>query len=170
MSLGKRTLLISVILSGMLTIMSSQTMAQQSIYKVQSLYLYNFAKYIQWNDIGDNYVIGIFANSDAFSELESVLKPRVVNGKGFEIIKLKDESEMSKCHIVFIDDSHAARLRKASELDLKNTLIVTASDQNDNGSNISFVVVDNKLKFKINTASCEKKSLAVSNNLLALGV
>lgn len=170
MSFGKRTLLISVILSGMLTIMSSQTMAQQSIYKVQSLYLYNFAKYIQWNEIGDNYVIGIFANSDAFAELEAVLKPRVVNGKGFELRKLKDESEMTDCHIVFIDDSHAARLRKASGMELKNTLIVTASDQNDNGSNISFVVVDNKLKFKINTESVEQKTLVVSNNLLALGV
>ena len=170
MSFTKKTMILCTVLCGLVLGFSQTASAQKSVYKVQSLYLYNFAKYIQWDEIGDKYVIGIFANADAFDELEAVLKPRQVNGKQFEIIKLKEESEMANCHIVFIDDSHAARLRKASDLNLDNTLVVTASDQTSNGSNISFVVVDNKMKFKIDLGSCEKKSLTVSNNLIALGV
>lgn len=170
MSFTKKTMILCTVLLGLTFGFYKGAYAQQSIYKVQSLYLYNFAKYIQWDDIGDTYVIGIFANADAFAELESVLKPRQVNGKKFEIIKLKAEEEMSDCHIVFIDDSHAARLRKVDGVDLSNTLVVTASDQSNNGSNISFVVVDNKMKFKIDINSCESKAIKVSNNLLALGV
>jgi len=143
---------------------------QEAITKIQSLYLYNFAKYIQWSNPGDKFIIGIFADNVSYKQLEAVLKNRKVGTQAIEVKKLSDASESSSCHIVFVDNSYSSTVKKIQEsADLNNTLLVTAKDMTDRGAAISFVLKDSKLKFKINQDACRASGLQVSNNLLALG-
>ena len=143
---------------------------QEAITKIQSLYLYNFAKYIQWSNPGDKFIIGIYSDNTSFGQLEAVLKNRKVGNRAIEVRKLKDASESSVCHIVFVDNSYSSQVKKIQDTaDLNNTLLVTAKDMTDRGAAISFVLKDSKLKFKINQDACRASGLQVSNNLLALG-
>jgi len=145
--------------------------AQENIHKVQSLYIYNFAKYIKWNNLGEKFVVGIYASNEAFEQLREVLVVRTIGGKSFDVKKLETPEEASACHIVFIDNTHISKLKKIKDqADLQNTLVVTANDSIDKGAGISFVVRDSKLKFKINVDACKQSGLNVSHNLLALGV
>ncbi len=145
--------------------------AQENIHKVQSLYIYNFAKYIKWNNLEEKFIVGIYASNEAFNQLNEVLKVRTIGGKVFEVKKLNTPEDASDCHIVFIDNTHISKLKKIQEqANLQNTLLVTATDSIDKGASISFVVKDSKLKFKINVDACKQAGLNISHNLLALGV
>ncbi len=54
-------------------VFSSNVYAQTSITKIQSLYIYNFIKNIQWQNVSDGYIIGVMANTDVVEEINSIL-------------------------------------------------------------------------------------------------
>ena len=145
--------------------------AQEAMVKVQSLYLYNFAKNIQWSNVSDKYVIGVYANQSVVDGLKAVLAVRQFNGKKFEIKKLSSPADASSCHIVFVGQNFGSTVKKIKDTaDLKNTLVVSERGQLDKGAAICFVLQNSKLRFKINEAACKESGLLVSNDLLALGV
>lgn len=150
---------------------TSTVFAQESITKVQSLYIYNFVKNIQWQNVGDKYVIGVYANDATVKEIQEVLGIRQFNGKSFEIKKISSPTEASECHIVYVSASNGSNVKKMQEsANLKNTLVVSERGQLNNGAAIAFVLENSKLKFKINESACTASGLQVSKGLLSLGV
>ena len=145
--------------------------AQTSITKVQSLYIYNFIKNIQWQNVTDKYVIGVYANDATVKEITGVLGIRKFNGKSIEVKKISSASQASNCHIVFVSASNGANIKKIKEsANLKNTLVVSEKGHINNGASIAFVLENSKLKFKINETVCNASGLQVSKTLMSLGV
>lgn len=145
--------------------------AQTSMTKVQSLYIYNFIKNIQWQNVSDKYVIGVYGNETTVSEINTVLGIRKFNGKSIEVKKISSPSEASNCHIVFVSATHGSNVKKIKEAaNLKNTLVVSERGQINNGASIAFVLENSKLKFKINETACNASGLQVSKTLMSLGV
>ena len=145
--------------------------AQTSMTKIESLYIYNFIKNIQWSNVSDKYVIGVFANSTSYDELKGILSVRKFNGKAIEVKKLTSPAQASECHIVFVSQSNGGMVKKiVAGADTKNTLIVSERGQLNNGAGIAFVLANSKLQFKINQATCKAAGLQISASLLSLGV
>jgi len=145
--------------------------AQTSMTKIESLYIYNFIKNIQWPTVGDKYIIGVYSNKTVFDELKSILSVRKFNGKPIEVKKLSSPTQASECHIVFVSQSFGGMVKKiVAGADMKNTLIVSERGQLNNGAGIAFVLANSKLQFKINKATCTAAGLQISASLLALGV
>ena len=152
------------------TMISIAGFGQEAATKVQSLYIYNFAKYIQWSNISDKFVVGIYASQETFEQLSSILKTRNVAGKSFELKRLSSPSDASACHIVYVTQAFSGNVKKINEAgQVSNTLVVSERDLIGKGAAISFVIKDSKLKFKIDVTACEKAGLKVSNSLVALG-
>lgn len=145
--------------------------AQTSITKVQSLYIYNFIKNIQWQNVTDKYVVGVYANENTVKEINAVLGIRKFNGKSIVVKKITSPSQASNCHIVFVSASNGASVKKIKEsANLKNTLVVSEKGQINNGASIAFVLQNSKLTFKINESACNASGLQVSKTLMSLGV
>lgn len=145
--------------------------AQTSITKVQSLYIYNFIKNIQWQNVTDKYVIGVYANDATVKEINAVLGIRKFNGKSIEVKKIGSASQASSCHIVFVSAAYGSNIKKIKEgANLKNTLVVSEKGHINNGASIAFVLENSKLKFKINETACNASGLQVSKTLMSLGV
>lgn len=150
---------------------TSTVFAQTSITKVQSLYIYNFVKNIQWQNVDSKYVIGVYANDATVKEINDVLGIRQFNGKSFEVKKISSPAQASNCHIVFVSASYGGNVKKIkATANLNNTLVVSERGQLNNGAAIAFVVENSKLKFKINESACTASGLQVSKGLLSLGV
>lgn len=150
---------------------TSTVFAQESITKIQSLYIYNFVKNIQWQNVSDKYVIGVYADDATVKEINKVLGIRQFNGKAFEVKKITSPSQASSCHIVFVSASNSSNVKKIKEsANLKNTLVISEKGQLNNGAAIAFVLENSKLKFKINESACTASGLQVSKGLLSLGV
>ncbi len=152
-------------------VFSSNVYAQTSITKIQSLYIYNFIKNIQWQNVSDGYVIGVMANTDVVAEINDILSVRKFNNKSIQVKKISSASQASNCHIVFVSTKYASQVKKIKEgANLKNTLVVSERGQINNGASIAFVLENSKLKFKINESACTASGLQVSKSLISLGV
>lgn len=144
--------------------------AQESVTKMQSLYIYNFIKNIRWKNIEDKYVIGIFADDSKVADINSVIGIRKFNSKPIEVKKISSPTEAGKCQIVFVSNGYSSNIKQLNNpIVLKNTLLVSEQGGIEEGVSIAFMIEDTKLKFKINESVCKASGLQISATLLSLG-
>jgi hypothetical protein len=145
--------------------------AQTSYESLQSAYIYNFAKYIKWNPIPDPFIIGIYGHTDLTPELEKLLTGRKINGKDIVIKPCNSIDQTVTCNIVYLPKSKNKEFEHLkTTLSGKNILLVTESDQASNGAGISFIMSDNKLKFKLNLTALKKSGIEATEGLLKLAI
>jgi uncharacterized protein DUF4154 len=162
-----------IILIAIIVGVSSQNTikAQTSMTKIESLYIYNFIKNIQWGNVSDKYIIGVYSNAATYDELKGILSVRKFNGKSIEVKKLSAPGQASECHVVFVSQSNGGMVKKiVAGADTSNTLIVSERGQLNNGAGIAFVLSNSKLQFKVNQEACKAAGLQISASLLSLGV
>jgi hypothetical protein len=157
----------------MLAIGFSEAFSQASnLYRIQSLFLYNFTKHVKWEQSsGERFTIGIYGSTIAFNEIKQNLESKKVWGQDINIVEINSPSDANNCHIAYITKSNK---RKATDLidaaNLQNTLIVTEDDMVEDGAAISFVFVQSKMNFKISKTKIEQAGLKVSNSLVSIGI
>lgn len=142
--------------------------------KYKTIFVYNFTKYIKWPSDYKNgaFKIGVFGETNLYSELEKMAKTKKVGNQPIEVLKFSDVSDIEKCHILYVSpkktDQVGTILKKISKT---STLLVTESPgMIDKGAIINFVVENNKLNFELNKKAASKYKLQISTNLEALAV
>lgn len=142
--------------------------------KLQTVFIYNFTKHIEWPESyrqGD-FVIGVLGNAAIVEELEELAKNRRVGGQPIVVKKYRDVSEIGKCHILFIPENRSADIGSVlSALKNGSTLIITdKKGLATAGAAINFVVEGNKQKFELNKKNATKYGLKVSSDLERLAI
>jgi len=144
--------------------------------KYESLFIYNFTKYIKWPDDYNQgkFVIGVLGNSDIFESLNAMAntKKKTASGASLEVYKFNSESEVSDCNILFISENMLGSLTAIdSQTNGKPILIVTDSPGMANqGSVINFIEKDGKIKFELNESKASSRNLVVSGSLTTLAI
>ena len=150
--------------------LSTQSYAQTNIYKLHSLFIYNFTKHIQWHQGAGSFTIGVYGNDIAYKVLEENLSAKRVWNLPISLVKLSDGSNASNCHIIYAPKSNKNKIISFIEsVDNKNKLIITEEDMMEFGAEISFFLKEDRLNFKISKSKCEANGLKVSSALLTLG-
>lgn len=154
---------------------SGSTFAQErSVQEVYSMMVYNFTKYVQWPDHAGSgeFVIGVVGNSDIYNTLNGWYGGKARGTKTYVIKKFNSASEVTDCHVLYIDKSKSGEFETAnSKVKGKGTLVIT--DKNglgEKGSAINFKMVDNKLKFELNQKAIEASNLKVSGALSSMAI
>ncbi len=150
-------------------------MAQERpMHEVYSMMVFNFTKYVQWPDhtATGEFVIGVVGNSDVFNTLNTWYGGKPRGSKTYVIKKFNNASEVTDCHVVFIDKSRSGEFESINgKVKGKGTLIIT--DKNglgEKGSGINFKTIDNKLKFELNQKALEASNLKVSGALSSMAI
>ena len=143
---------------------------ETSIYRLQSLFLYNFTKHIKWENVeGQTFTVGIYGNVEALNEINANLSNKLVWGKNIKVVAINSAAEASKCHIVYLPKSNRKKVTDfMGTLPTTNTLIVTEEDFTTEGAAISFVLNETKVGFKVNKDRLEGAGLKVSASLMSL--
>ena len=82
--------------------------AQDFSYKVNAMYIYYFAKYIDWTDVqSESITIGVLGDSPVIEQLKGVTANKKVYGKSI-VIKKIIPSEAIECNMVIISKSESA--------------------------------------------------------------
>lgn len=137
--------------------------------KFKSLFIYNFTKYTEWPEAykqGD-FIIGVVNDNDLADQLEMAAKTKKINSQNVIIRRIKSVSELSKCHVLYINGGNAAEVdpfvKKAKDY---SCLIVTeGKGLIESFSAINFIVVGSQLNFEMNKTLFDNKQLVVSNSL-----
>ena len=148
--------------------------AQQSKpaeYQVKAVYLYNFSKFVEWPATSgeeDSFAICVLGHDPFGPALDSTLLGEKVDNKNIVARRIVDVQEASKCRILFLASSEAARMKQIL-VSLGKASVLTVSDLPDfsvSGGMIQFVMEDNKVRFEVNLSAADKAGLTLSSQLL----
>jgi hypothetical protein len=158
-----------------LLILAGSVQAQERpMHEVYSMMVFNFTKYVQWPDhtVAGEFVIGVLGNSDVYNTLQTWYGGKPRGSKTYVIKKFNSASEITDCHVVFIDKSKSGEFESINDkVKGKGTLVIT--DKNGlgaKGSAINFKTIDNKLKFELNQKAIEASNLKVSGALSSMAI
>ena len=147
---------------------------ERPLHEVYSMMVFNFTKYVQWPDhaASGEFVIGVVGNADIYNTLNGWYGGKPRGTKTYSIKRFNSISEVTNCHVLYIDKSKSGDFEAASDkLKAQGTLIIT--DKNglaEKGSSINFKTVDNKLKFELNQKAIEASNLKVSSALSSMAI
>lgn len=144
--------------------------------KYQSLFIYNFTKYIKWPDSynSEKFIIGVIGDSDILESLNSMAssKKKTATGKEMQVKKYSSVGEIDDCNILFVSENAASDLGQiVNDTGSKPILIITDSPGlATQGSIINFIEQDGKIKFELNEEKANGRGLIVSGSLTSLAI
>ncbi|MCW3807619.1 YfiR family protein [Plebeiibacterium marinum] len=155
-----------------MVLISISSQGQQSMFK--ALFMFNFAKYIEWPNINnsDNFTIAIIGTDDINTELKKLSSSKKINNKSIVIKTIKHPNEAADAQIVFIPENKSGNLDQVlSFYETKPTLIITDKDGYcAKGSCINYTLQNGKLKYEISKERISNQNLKVDQKLVSLGI
>jgi hypothetical protein len=138
---------------------------------LQAAYIFNFAKYIKWPGETKIFVIGVYNDEEIMDLLKTVLSEKKIGGRAIELKMLTKPEDLNGCNIVYVPEGGSRNVNDLSDsISGKNILLVTEEDMIKKGAMISFVVEDEKLRFKLKKTSLASAGLVASDGLLKLAI
>jgi hypothetical protein len=146
-----------------------------SEYEVKAVFLYNFAKFVEWppdlsSNVNEPFVIGIVGRDPFGDAVEQSLLRNTLNGRALAIRRFKREQDARGCQILFISASERKRLQ-ALLASLQGDPVLTVGDTENfakAGGVIAFTLEDNRVRFEINVDAAQRAGLRISSKLLSL--
>ena len=144
-------------------------------YHVKALFLFNFAKYVQWpeqafSDTNAPITIGIVGEDKFGDDLPNAVEGKTVGGRSFAIKHLSANDNPQGCQILFISDSESSQvgdiLQKVGAL----PILTVGEDKSfsRSGGIINFILKDGNVRLEINLDSASRAGLKISSKLLAV--
>ena len=137
-------------------------------YQVKAVYLFNFAKFIEWPAEAPPGPITIcVASQNPFGDvLEETLRGEMVNGRPLAMRVIPGPEP--GCHVVFVPQG-AATTTYLRAVEGSPTLTVGETpDFLSQGGIISFILEGGKVRFQIDSKAAERADLRISSHLLRL--
>ncbi len=142
----------------------------QTEYRVKAAFLYNFARFTTWPELPAGEFTLCVLGSDALGEQLDTLLDKTVHERQLRVIHLNSTTRLDQCQLVFVGRSYAHKLRTVMSA-LRDRPVLTVSEIDDfisSGGMIGFRLIDNKVRFEINTAAASSAGLSISSKLLTL--
>lgn len=143
-------------------------------YRMHSVFIYSFTRYVQWPDSynqGD-FEIMVLGDSPILDELRAMAQAKKVGDRSIKITRISSPSEIRKCNMLFVPVEKSGQIDDVvTKVSNQSILIVTEEKGlGTKGSDINFIVKDGKLAFELNQASVNRQGLKVSNELTRLAI
>ncbi len=143
--------------------------AQSNIYKLHSLFMYNFTKHVQWQEVGDIFTIGVFGSDLALKEVKENFNGKKFSGKDIRVINIVGTGDVNASQMVYFPKSNKNKILDLYETANKaNTLFVTEDNMIADGIPISFKISGEKLGFIVSKKNLDASGLKISSSLLSL--
>jgi hypothetical protein len=140
--------------------------------QIKAVFLFNFAKYVDWPDApaGTSASIRLCvpANPGFLAMLREAVQGEVVNGRPLTAIDLDGLDSARECDILYVGSaSKPDAAAWAAAVRGRHTLTV-GDDTLADGIVIAFVRDQNRVRFDINRGAAGQQHLAISSRLLGL--
>jgi hypothetical protein len=148
---------------------------QMNEYQVKALFLYNFARYVEWSPQrfkapNDPIVICILGQNPFGSALDEAVAGKLVEGRPFVVRKISDIQPADSCSILFVNSSDRKRFRSIAGR-IKGSGVLTVGEMHgftSDGGVINFRLEDGKVRFEIDVDAAAREHLHISSKLLSL--
>ncbi|MBC7922640.1 MAG: YfiR family protein [Ferruginibacter sp.] len=151
--------------------------AQEMNDKITSIFLYNFAKQVQWppQAASGNLVIGVLGNPPVLNELKASAGQVKINGRAVVIRQISGPAqygELKTCHLLFVAKEESKSLKGVRDA-LGNAPVLVVGEgegQKNNSINLFMDEEDGRAKFEVNNGALNKHGLRITAMLMSLAV
>jgi YfiR/HmsC-like len=162
---------ISAIFSSNSVVHGQQTKASE--YELKAVYLYNFAKFVDFpadatKSKGGPFTICVLGKDPFGSVLDATVADESIAGKRVIAKRIAETPQAVDCQILYISSSEEGRLNTIFG-GLSRMAILTVSDIpqfSQHGGMIEFVLQGNKIRFDVNLGAAQQAGLNLSSQLL----
>ncbi len=141
--------------------------------QIKTGYIYNFLKYIQWEneEKTDTFKIAVYGEDYALINTLKSMEHLQVKGKAIKVITFKSIGDIVFSHILLITNDRNFFVKDILDLIKgRNTLLITDRCEYPRYVMVNFTVSDNsKIQFEINSPNMEEARLKTSPKLVLLG-
>lgn len=165
----KKILLIFLFAFGISNIVNAQTP------RVQALYIYNLARYMQWpaeSREGD-FIIGVYTNDPILSELQKIARTKLYLDQQIVIKVFNSVESITNCHVLYIPTKATAQIKTIVKKIWRYKTLIIANSPNaiKYGAGINFVSgASGKLEFEVKSVNIVKRGIKVSVKIEELAI
>lgn len=162
------TLLLVTLVSQMPAVTQAGNVSE---YKIKAAFIYNFARFTQWQDGTDELNLCIYGRDPFESHIDG-LNGKKINNKTVNVIRTQSIEEVKTCHIVFLNIIPPERRlfeRALKKINGANVLTISDAENVINfGVMIGLVIENDKVGFEVNYTAAKSSKLEISAQLLKL--
>lgn len=157
-----------------LLIISGTLSASAQEAKVQCLFLFSFAKNLQWpaGAVTSKFVIGVFNSPEVAEELSISVASKKVGEFPIAIKIIHSAEELFDCQLVYVGASTKAILHPFLQAVKNKPVVIVTSLQGGTkfGSSLNFVNLDGKIRFEFNSIILHQQTVKMPGNMKSLGI
>lgn len=152
---------------------SGPALAAPTPAQVEAVFLFNFSQFVEWPQQvfprpDSPIVIGVLGEDPFGATLDEVVRGEVVKGRPLVVRRFQSIGQLTDCQILFISRTERGHLPRILGM-LKGRSILTVSDLEGfarDGGMIRFVLMENKIRLRVNLEATKSAGLTVSSKLL----
>jgi hypothetical protein len=120
----------------------------------------------------DSYTIAVVGKNPIGPMLESLTANEQIDGRPLKIVQPATLDAARNCDIVFLSDTETPRLEKdlAALAGSSALTVSSAPDFLQRGGMIQFLIVNNRVRFKVNLDASNKEKITFSSELLKVAM
>src|SRR5687768_2381393 len=125
-------------------------------YQVKAVYLFNFAKFVDWPRQAfarPDTPFSVCLAGDPFEgALEKTIQGETINGRPLAVRRLSAGENLSGCHMVYVGRSESQSAPAILNAAAKEPILTVGETESfiDNGGMIRFVETGQRIRFEIN--------------------
>jgi hypothetical protein len=168
-----RALLSALLCIGMMTAAVAQpdpdaVAAQQ---RIEAAYLYKFGGYVSWPDnsfpsANTPIVIGVAGADTLADDLANLINGRDINGRPVQVKRIQSGDALDGVNILFVGTRSDALISSARNLPI--LVVADGSDGLARGAGVTFVLVDDRVRFDVALDTAQQNGLKLSSLLLSV--
>ncbi|MCT4583075.1 MAG: YfiR family protein [Flavobacteriales bacterium] len=151
-----------------------QSSAEKTNNKIKGIYVYQFAKNVDWPQKykTGSFTIGVLGDKSFYEQLKGAYTGKQVGGQKIEVVFYASIEKVQSPHLLYVSPyNKETAIALAKKLKKDKTLIIgEEKGLLNNGIIINFLSKDNKLAFEISKSNAKKKELVISQTLTRLAV
>lgn len=144
--------------------------SQPSIHYSYAVFVQSFARYSSWPPLSNGFKVVVVGNTKAYDEIVKNVAGKVIAASAATVVKSDDDGSIEDASIIYIADGASNQLSQLLKITEGKPVMIIAEREglHRKGATMSFIVINNKLKFDINMKELDKRNLKVSAQLKTL--
>ncbi len=146
-------------------------------YKVKTIFLHNFTKFISWPDAAfadekTPFVLGVIGSFRFGREGAGYLENKTIRGRRIEVRNMGATSSYNDCQILFVSSEKSWQMPTiVKQIGAQPILLVGESPRFiEMGGMINFIEVNGNVRFEINPTAIIQAKLKISSDLLNVAI
>ncbi len=144
-------------------------------YSVKAVYLYKIGLFVRWPDTAfvdstGSLVVGVIGRDPFGKKLDQALLGKKLAGRRVELRRFKSPADLKTCHILFFGELDGSQVRAALD-SVRGQPTLTVGESETFlaiGGGLSFLVRNEKIRFRVNSEATRSAGLGISSKLLQL--